>query len=653
MTHDELRHIKEQTLETIRNYLPTYRFQMEDIDPRIYAYCQDAVRRDMDTANIYELLGIRRVLRLMNTYELNTRRTRQVLRAIEGTWQDGQHVKGGLKFDTPRGNMHVPLMPYQVWCIFGIYGFLTEVCMERPYRQGDMLLPSEFVKDGMVWDKRRLTTEAHLFQTRKSGKTEFGAALDYVEANVLGPSNAQVLICTNSSEQSAIAYKAVKDFCYQLDPAATNRGGGKYLVVNADEMSWKPNGLRKGEIKAMSAGGKTKDGLHASLVHADEHGSAAYVNGKSDMESLVQVCKGSMGTRRERLTLHTTTAGNVTMGPYQIQLETVELSLLKEAFLSLDEPVRTDDDSTFAFILQLDPWEQGLELDDLDQPNLFRKVNRSIGVTVQPTWYRERLRDARRSEDDRREVLTKDFNIWQKTKGTSEWIDPDRIKALQVDWRIDDLKAEDGWVVFTGLDFSLGDDLHAMTYLAKNRNTGDFFADLDSWVTEATLKNSPIKHLYYAWIEQGWLHVSPGETLEPTLPVDRIAQLSEKLTFLGFGYDPYRAKEPINALAAWIFTQGQQPQDYLFTVRQNFANYNPIIEDLNYLILSEPPVIRFSNTAMWIWEFSNVALAESNDGMENKKIVKANKSASCKIDNVQCLANAMSVYNTVNGRVQQ
>jgi hypothetical protein len=33
--------------------------------------------------------------------------------------------------------------------------------------------------------------------------------------------------------------------------------------------------------------------------------------------------------------------------------------------------------------------------------------------------------------------------------------------------------------------------------------------------------------------------------------------------------------------------------------------------------------------------------------------VKANKSASCKIDNVQCLANAMSVYNTVNGRVQQ
>jgi hypothetical protein len=74
---------------------------------------------------------------------------------------------------------------------------------------------------------------------------------------------------------------------------------------------------------------------------------------------------------------------------------------------------------------------------------------------------------------------------------------------------------------------------------------------------------------------------------------------------------------------------------------------------LNYLILSEPPVIRFSNTAMWIWEFSNVALAESNDGMENKKIVKANKSASCKIDNVQCLANAMSVYNTVNGRVQQ
>lgn len=653
MDNDELKILKERVLAELREWLPAYRERMDAIDSRIYEYCSDAIREDIDTANIYELLGIRKVLRLMDTYELNEKQTRRVIRAIEGKWNGNRHEAGGLKFDTPRGRMHVRLMTYQVWCVFGMFGFLTEACMEREYRDGEELLPSEFVRDGIIWDKRRLCSEAHLFQTRKSGKTEFGAALDFVEANILGPINAQVLICTNSKDQSDIAYEAVRQFAFQLDPKAVNRGGGKYFIVNADEMSWQANAPRSGEIKAMSAGGKTKDGLHGSWVHADEHGSAGYVNGRSDMESLVQVCKGSMGTRRERMVMHTTTAGNVTMGPYQIQLEAVEASLIKEADLPLGEPCETNDDRWFAMLLRLDPWEETDDVEQLNKPNLFRKVNRSIGITVQPTWYKERLQDALKSEDDRKEVLTKDFNIWQKAKGNESWIDPSVIKRLQVDCRIDDLNSEDGWLVFVGMDFSMGDDLHALTYIAYNTETGDYFADLDSWVTEETLRNSPIKHLYYAWIEQGWLHVSPGETLEPTLPVDRIAQLSEHLTFMGFGYDPYKAKDPINALAAWIFTQGDDPTKYLIPVRQNFATYNPILEKLNYFILNNPPLIHFSNTAMWIWEFGNVAIAVSNDTMENRKIVKANKSAACKIDNIQCLANACMVLDIAESQISK
>ena len=239
------------------------------------------------------------------------------MRAIEGQWQNGKHVKGGLKFDTPRGNQHVRLMPYQVWCLFGIYGFTVDVDMERRYVEGDELLPTEWVRDGEVWDTRRLTDECHLFQTRKSGKTEFGGAIDFTEVCFLGPANGQALICAPSAEQSKIAYEAIREFAMQVDPTCVNRMGGKYFRMTRNGMNWQPGHRMKGEIKCMAAGKTSKDGLYASVVHADEHGQPGYINGHCDMQSAVETCWGSTGPRREKLLMHTTTAGNIKEGPYK------------------------------------------------------------------------------------------------------------------------------------------------------------------------------------------------------------------------------------------------------------------------------------------------------------------------------------------------
>ena len=156
MDHQELKTLKEDCLRELREYLPTVKAALDKADTRLYLYASDAIREDMDTANVYELLGIRKILRLMLTYEVDVDYVHLILRAIEGVWEDGKHVRGGLSYDTPRGYKPVRLMPYQVWCVFGIYAFFTEVCMEREYYDGMELLPSEFVKDGMVWDRRRL-----------------------------------------------------------------------------------------------------------------------------------------------------------------------------------------------------------------------------------------------------------------------------------------------------------------------------------------------------------------------------------------------------------------------------------------------------------------------------------------------------------------
>ena len=652
---------KAQCLADIQEALPRYADRLNECDERLMQYIEDAISNDGSHSNLYENLGIRKELRLMDSYKMDIPRVQRTLRAIEGQWENGKHVKGGLKFSTPRGAMHVRLMPFQTWLIFCIYAFKVDVSMEREYHKGDQLLPTEWVNtDGIVWDTRRLTQEAHWFLTRKSGKTELGAALDFVEVCFLGDVNGQALICTNSAEQSKIAFKAIKEFAMQVDPTCMNRMGGKYFRLTRNEMNWQPGHRMKGEIKCMAAGKTPKDGLYASVVHADEHGQAGYTNGHSDMQAAVDTCFGSTGPRREKLLLHTTTAGRIKEGPYKTKIEQVEALLEQEMDYPLGQSHRTPEDVWTAFLLQLDKPEITDDLTKLDDPELFRKVNRSIGTTVQPTYYRERLHEAATgTEDTKKEVLTKDLNIWQ-TATTIEWIKPDVIRQNQERLlkeiangekrakRVDDCKAADGWVVFTGMDFSMGDDLYAHGYLGVNVNTGDLLADMDAWITEETLKQISIRPLYERWIADGWLHVCPGGVIDTEIPVKRIIDLHESgVNIMRIGFDPYRSPDPVNMLKAWVYSLGLHPDEYIVPISQTLANYNQPTEQLTAIVKHPQGMLRFSPNPLWPYCFG-CAVLDKDTRMENKKPVKRNPgSDACKVDPIQALLSAWICWNHV------
>ena len=656
---------KAQCLRDITEALPDYVNRLNSIDTRLLTYIEDAISNNASHANLMELLGIRKEMRLMDSYDLDPERVKRSLRAIEGQWKGGRHVKGGLRFSTPRGSQHVRLMPFQVWLIFEIYAFKVDVPMEREYHDGDQLLPTEWVKDGWVWDTRRLTQESHWFLTRKSGKTELGGAVDFTEVGFLGDVNGQALICTNSSEQSQIAYKAIREFAMQVDPTCSNRMGGKYFRMTRNGLNWQPGHPMKGEIKCMAAGKTSKDGLYASVVHADEHGQAGYVNAHSDMQAAVDTCWGSTGPRREKLLLHTTTAGRIKEGPYKTKLEQVEASLLSEMQYPLGQPHRTPDDYWTAFLLQLDKWELTDDLTKLDDPELFKKVNRSIGTTVQPTYYRERLHEAATgTEDTKQEVLTKDFNMWQ-TAHIQEWIKPEVVRALQNDKTIDAYTGAGGWVIFTGLDFSQGDDLHTAGYLAARKHHSghgyELFADFDAWIKQDVLEKSSIRPLYEEWIAKGWLHISPGAVFQPSLFVTRFDELLNKgCQFQYFGYDPYQSKDPINTLKAYLQEKGvAQPDKYVVPVSQRNAWFNAPTDDLARAIKSPIPYITFSANPMWPWLFGNCVLSIDGKGgasadmdLGNKKPVKRNPgSDSCKVDPIQCICvglGLMTEYESKN-----
>ena len=669
---EQLKQIKAQCLADITEALPDYVNRLNSIDTRLLPYVEDAISNNASHANLYELLGIRKELRLMDSYDLDPQRVQRSLRAIEGQWANGRHVKGGLKFSTPRGSQHVRLMPFQAWLIFEIYAFKVDVSMERTYHEGDMLLPTEWVRDGEVWDTRRLTQEAHWFLTRKSGKTELGGAVDFTEVGFLGDVNGQALICTNSSEQSQIAYKAIREFAMQVDPTCSNRMGGKYFRMTRNGLNWQPGHPMKGEIKCMAAGKTSKDGLYASVVHADEHGQAGYVNAHSDMQAAVDTCWGSTGPRREKLLLHTTTAGRIQNGPYKQKLEQVEASLLSEMQYPLGQPHRTPDDYWCAFLLQLDKWELTDDLTKLDDPELFKKVNRSIGTTVQPTYYRERLHEAATgTEDTKQEVLTKDFNMWQSDRFI-KWLSGDQIRPRQVERRITDCKYEDGWNIFVGCDFSQGDDLFAITYLGVNYRNDlpadqRMFADTEAWIVEAALKNSPNRSLYELWIEQGWLKVCPGDVFIPDMPInDMMAKNRDGLNLFMFGYDAAQSIQPINTIKAWLQSLGIDAatiKKMVVPVPQTFVAQNGILQKIEWLLLgqeynidtggwsytNDTPFLYLSNSPLWPWCFGNCKVEISSS--ELRAVRKAGQHS--KIDPIHALIDALWLFDLSEGQVQQ
>jgi hypothetical protein len=131
------------------------------------------------------------------------------------------------------------------------------------------------------------------------------------------------------------------------------------------------------------------------------------------------------------------------------------------------------DERTFPFLLQLDEWEQSQDY-IFQHPEVWKKVNPHIGITVQRDYYQMEIEKSRIDGPDKEvEVLSKLFNTFQTGK-VREWLSPDDIRPLQIDRRIDDCKYDEGWIVFCGLDFSKGDDLNGVSYLAYNTERGEF-----------------------------------------------------------------------------------------------------------------------------------------------------------------------------------
>ena len=645
---------------------------LKDIDPRLNEYFADLIAHSNadpdspdDHHNVYELLGAAKFLRMLDTYNFNTKKVQTVIRLREGEWRrEGKrwrHVSGGLKCPGTSGAQVYRWQPFQVFVLASVYGFYSWVDTRVSADERAELLPTERVKDGTVWDYRRVCTDFTYFGPRKTDKTGLAAYIQF-EFFFFEDDNAEIYCCANSSDQAKLLYSRTRQLIMQMD-ATGNRIRSTQTVTD-----WKQafKTVHDSSVRPLSAGGKTKDGMFAQLCCADEYGSAPYTNGKSDMLSLVNVIQSSMGPRREPMTFTTTTAGTIQQGPFMEKLDALHRSLERE--LNYTE-ADFESDRRLCLCLEPDEWERD-EQTILDKPTLRKKVNPMLGLIVQHSSYDAWISEARGDQTKMPELLAKYFNIYQTGRMT-KWITGDRIRPLQVQKRITDCHYQDGWRVFVGLDFSLGDDLYAMVTLGVNYTPSDtmrgrFFADAVAWVLEKTMKESPNRPLYEEWVRQGWLYVCPGEVFDSMLSINQLGAIDDRqdIDIRFFGYDPAQSIQPINQLKAWLQTilQKKNPQataadiasviqQMVVPVSQTALTQNPRIAELESMILDKEPWIEFSMSPLWPWCFGNCAAEVSSSDL--RRIVKGGPQPTHKIDLVHALLDALYGFDLAEGRVSE
>ena len=620
---------KADALTMLADMLPAYRERLTAIDPRLLTYYEGLTNGNLH--NLYEVLGGIKFLRILRTYKFSHKKVRHAIQLYEGRWNGDRYIEGsgGLQFSGLKGFTHYQLQPFQVFALAGLLGPHTDV-------DGDM---------------RRLCTELVLYLTRKSGKTLMSAFIQFYGFFFMD-SNFEGYCCANSADQAKLLYKTAQTLIRQMDTREQR------IRFTASQTNWKPGQPRQASITALSAGGKTKDGLFAQLCCADEFGSADFTNGKSDMLDLVSVVQSSMGPRREPLTVITTTAGYATNGPFRRQLDIMQTALEEELELPTDHSEQRPDDFRHALLLQPDTWEQADEDLLLTDERIWRKSNPMIGISVQPSFYKAEAYKALQNPDNRKEFITKLVNVYQSGR-IQEWIKPDRIRPLQRERRVTDCLYADGWNTFVGLDFSHGDDLFAITYLSVDMKPSDtmrgrFFADMEAWVLEETMKESPNRQLYELWQQQGWLRVCPGEVFDSAYAINALMEKNAAgVNLYMFGYDPAQNKQPINTLKAWLQSLGL-PADSIsqmvVPVSQSAMTMNPIIGELEQMILATEPWLEFSANPMWPWQFGNAAIEFGRTDL--RRIVKGGPIASAKMDNIMALADALYAFDLSEGRIE-
>lgn len=433
---------------------------------------------------------------------------------------------------------------------------------------------------------------------RKNGKTSIASGLGLYLAFADREPGAQVIAAAGSKDQAMNAYRPAM-LIAQASPgmkAAGVRPLKREIVREADQSFMKAVGSIGDLLQGSNPNGAIVDELH---VHKDA--------------SVIDALESGQGARDQPLTIIITTANDGDKNSvYAVRRKHIE-DICRGA---ADSP--TEYGVVFAAPETADPFKE----------STWRRANPGYGVTPTKAFMEAEAKKAKESPAQRARFFR--LNLNRSTPQETRYIDMAVWDRNEGRHRVD----LDGRPCFAGVDLASTSDLSAVCLLFPRDDWG-FTALWRFWTPEANVAalDSRTNGSASRWVEDGWLHTTPGNVQDYEYIRADLNSLSERFEIRSVGFDPYNATQLVNQLV--------EDGLNMVRVRQGFVTLSaPTKEMLRLLLKGEAkhPGIEHMGNPVARWCADNLGV--EFDAAGNVKPSK--RKSGDKIDGIAALVNALS-----------
>ena len=532
--------------------------------------------------------------------------------ANPGIWYDDQAIQGFVNFCeneltlTDGEDLHL-LDSFMLWAeqIFGWYYFVERSVYEpSPDGHGGRYVTKRI--------KKRLINKQYLIVARGAAKSMYASVLQNYFLNVNTATTHQITTAPTMKQaeevmspiRTAITRARGPLFKFLTEGSIQNTTGSK---ANRQKLASTKKGIENFltgsllEIRPMSI--DKLQGLRVKVATVDE-----WLSGDV-REDVIGAIEQGASKNDDYLIVAISSEGTVRNGSG----DTIKMELMQ--ILKGEYPA-----------LHTSIWWYKLDnIDEVANPEMWRKANPNIGKTVSYETYQLDVERAENAPAARNDILAKRFGIPMEGYTyffTYEETLPHRRREY---WQMP---------CSVGADLSQGDDFCAFTFLFPLSN-GSFGVKTRNYITELTLKKLPsaMRHKYDEFIKEGSLIVMPGTVLDMLEVYEDLDKyiIDSDYDVRSFGYDPYNAREFVER-----WSQDNGPFGIEKVIQGARTESVPLGELKK---LSEERMLLFDQDLM-TFAMGNCITIEDTNG--NRKLLK--KRYDQKIDAVAAMMDAYVAY---------
>lgn len=530
-----------------------------------------------------------------------------------GIYYDDRAVEGWIKYCeneltlTDGSDLNL-LDSFKLWGeqVFGWYYF-----MERDvYETNQNGIGGHYVKKRI---KKRLTKKQYLIVGRGAAKSLYDSCIQSFFQNIDVSTTHQITTAPTMKQaeevmsplRTAITRSRGPLFKFLTEGSLQNTTGSK---ANRQKLASTKKGIENFltgsliEVRPMSI--NKLQGLRCKIATVDE-----WLSGDI-REDVIGAIEQGASKLDDYLIIATSSEGTVRNGSG----DTIKMELTEILKGNYDAP-------------HISIWWYKLDsIEEVNQPDTWRKANPNIGYTVTYETYQLDVERAEKAPAARNDILAKRFGI--PTEGYTYYFTYE--ETLKLERRLDFR----GMPCALGADLSQGDDFCAFTFLFPLRN-GEYGIKTRSYITELTQMKLPpaMRSKYDEFIDEGSLIIMPGTVLDMDQVYDDLDNhiIEQEYDVRSFGYDPYNAKDFVNR---WTMENGP------FAVEKVIQGARTETVPLGELKkLAEERLLLFDEELMTFTMGNCITLEDTNG---NRKLLK--KRYEHKIDNVAAMMDAWVSY---------